>query len=304
MKLKYYIKLLRPKHWIKNLLVFTPTAFSGNLLNSQYLIASCIAFIMFSLVASSVYVINDILDVEADRRHEVKCHRPIASGKVSIFEAKCILVILTAIVVVVHLLLGLQISAMVILLIYFVTNVLYSVKLKRLPVIDIAILTLGFLLRVFYGANIIDVEVSNWLYLTVMALAFYLGLGKRRNELLKAGDNASNIRGVLKYYNHNFLDKNMYMLLSAAVVFYALWCIYPLTTAVLNGNFLIWTVFLVICILMKYSLDIETGSYADPVDVVLGDKWVICLVLLYCIILAFLLYGEEIKNIPVFLKMM
>lgn len=291
MKLKYYFKLLRPKHWIKNFLVFSPLVFSGNLLKNEYLISSCIAFIMFSLIASSVYIVNDIRDVEADRKHEVKCFRPIASGQVSIKEAKIMLTLLLLIVIAVHISIGLSISAVFVLFVYFISNILYSIKFKKLPVIDIAILTLGFILRVFYGANVIGVEVSNWLYLTVMALAFYLGLGKRRNELLKAGDNAREVRGVLKYYNHNFLDKNMYMLLSAAIVFYALWCIDPITTAVLNENFLIWTVFLVVCILMKYSLDIETGSYADPVDVVLGDKWLICLVLLYCMILIFLLYG-------------
>jgi len=290
MKLKYFMKLLRPKHWIKNLLVFAPVVFSGNLMNIEYFITTCIAFAMFSMTASSVYVINDLRDVESDRKHEVKCHRPIASGKVSETEAKCILVLLAVIVLSVHFILKAHIVSAAILLVYFVSNVLYSIKLKKLPVIDIAILTLGFLLRVYYGASLIHVEVSNWLYLTVMALAFYMGLGKRRNELLKAGDNAGEIRGVLKHYNHSFLDKNMYMLLSAAIVFYALWCIDPLTTAVMGSNLLIWTVFLVVCILMKYSLDIETGSYADPVDVVLSDKWLICLVLLYGAILLALLY--------------
>ena len=245
---------------------------------------------MFSLTASAVYVFNDLRDVESDRMHEVKCHRPIASGKVSEIEAKGVLLLLIVIVLGVHFVLKTHIISAIILLVYFISNVLYSIKLKKLPVIDIAILTLGFLLRVYYGASMIHVEVSNWLYLTVMALAFYMGLGKRRNELLKVNDNASEIRGVLKYYNHNFLDKNMYMLLSAAIVFYALWCIDPLTVAVINSKWLIWTVFLVVCILMKYSLDIETGSYADPVDVVLGDKWLVCLVLLYGVILLFLLY--------------
>ncbi|MFR6291936.1 MAG: UbiA prenyltransferase family protein, partial [Peptococcaceae bacterium] len=259
-----------------------------------YLSLSVVAFVVFSMVASSVYVINDIRDVESDRKHEVKCHRPIASGKVSIIEAKIILAVLILFVSVAEFLLKAPLSATFVLGIYFLSNIFYSVKLKKVPIVDISILTLGFLLRVFYGANVIGVAVSNWLYLTVMALAFYLGLGKRRNELLKMGADASEVRGVLKYYNHSFLDKNMYMLLSAAIVFYALWCIDPITTAVLNEDFLIWTVFLVVCILMKYSLDIETGSYADPVDVVLGDKWLICLVLLYCVILLALLYGGTI----------
>lgn len=270
--MNYYIKLLRPKHWIKNLLVFAPVIFSGNLINVECFLTTCIAFAMFSLTASAVYVFNDLRDVESDRMHEVKCHRPIASGKVSEIEAKGVLLLLIVIVLGVHFVLKTHIISAIILLVYFISNVLYSIKLKKLPVIDIAILTLGFLLRVYYGASMIHVEVSNWLYLTVMALAFYMGLGKRRNELLKVNDNASEIRGVLKYYNHNFLDKNMYMLLSAAIVFYALWCIDPLTVAVINSKWLIWTVFLVVCILMKYSLDIETGSYADPVDVVLGGQ--------------------------------
>lgn len=119
MKLKYYIKLLRPKHWIKNLLVFTPLVFSGNLLNMHYLLLSVVAFLVFSMVASSVYVINDIRDVESDRKHEVKCHRPIASGKVSIIEAKIILAVLILFVSVAEFLLKAPLSATFVLGIYF-----------------------------------------------------------------------------------------------------------------------------------------------------------------------------------------
>ena len=143
------------------------------------------------------------------------------------------------------------------------------------------ILALGFLIRLLYGASIINVEVSPWLYLTIMSFSFYLGLGKRRNEIIKIGKET---RGVLKYYNEEFLDKNMYMCLSISIVFYALW------TAFSDNYLLIWTVPLFILILMKYSLNIEKDSLGDPVDVVLNDKILIGLILVYGILLFSLIY--------------
>ena len=113
-------------------------------------------------------------------------------------------------------------------------NLLYSFGLKNVPVADIAILVSGFLLRVLYGSSITGIEISKWLYLTVIAMSFYLGLGKRRNELEKHGGEST--RKVLEAYNKNFLDKNMYMCLSLAIVFYSLWCTDPNTISLYNNN--------------------------------------------------------------------
>lgn len=286
------LKLMRIHHYLKNLLIFLPIVFSGLFLQFDLVLKVFFGTIAFSLIASSVYIINDIQDVEADRLHEIKCKRPIASGRIEITEAY----FLTGILIVIALLINIlvvdsPIRAIIILLIYLVLNILYSMGLKHKPIIDIAILVSGFLLRVLYGAIIINVSVSNWLYLTVISMSFFLGLGKRRNELNKKGAES---RKVLKHYTSDFLDKNMYMSLAMTIVFYALWCVDPTTTARLSSELLIWTVPLVILICMKYSLIIEGDSYGDPVDVVLNDKVLILMILFYCLMTFFIIYINPI----------
>ncbi len=240
-------------------------------------------------MASTVYVINDINDVESDKLHKIKCERPIASGKISIKKAKVIAtVLLMASIILNSIISSDNIYSFIILIIYIIINLIYTFWAKNIPILDIAILVSGFLLRVIYGALVIDVEISNWLYLTVMAISFYLALGKRRNELKKNGDSS---RKVLKYYNYDFLDKNMYMSLCLAIVFYSLWCVDPITLMNHSSQFLIWTVPLMILICMKYSLDIESDSYGDPIDVILKDKTLIILVIIYILIDLSILYS-------------
>lgn len=165
-------------------------------------------------------------------------------------------------------------------------NVLYSIKLKHMPIVDIVILALGFLFRVLYGSEITGIGISNWLYLTILVFSFYMGLGKRRNEFRKVGNEG---RKVLKYYNETFLTNNMYMCMALGIVFYSLWCI-DINSQ--NNKFIniIWTVPLVMVICMRYSLHIEGDSLGDPVDVLLSDKMLIGLTSIYAIIMFLMLY--------------
>lgn len=283
-----YLKLMRVHHYLKNLLIFSSIIFSRNLFDFYLLKITIIGFISFSILASIVYIINDIKDVEKDRKHPKKCKRPIASGAVSVKSAY----VLAGILFIIGMLLNVYIcktnvAGWIVLLGYLLINFAYSMKLKNLPIIDITILALGFLFRVLYGSIIINIEISNWLYLTVLAISFYLGLGKRRNELKTQGDKT---RKVLKYYNNSFLDKNMYMCLAVTIVFYSLWCVDPMTIAKYAHNYLIYTVPLVMIICMKYSLNIEGESDGDPINVLLGDKLLITLISVYVIVIFFLIY--------------
>ena len=283
-----YIKLMRPKHWIKNFLIFLPLIFGGNFFHLESLKSIILAFFAFSFATSVVYIINDIKDKEKDKLHEKKKNRPIASGKVSVRSAVIFAIFLSLIAF------GFQYFATDLIahksyqyiLVYIVLNIAYSFGLKNIPLVDIAILDIGFLIRILYGASIVNITVSNWLYLTVMAVAFYLGLGKRRNEIRKVGKDS---RSVLKYYSQEFLDKNMYMCLSLAIVFYALWTVDPIVVEKSN-NLLIWTVPIVILILMKYSMNIESDSLGDPVDVVLSDKILLGLIILYAAYIMCVIY--------------
>lgn len=294
-KIKEYIKLIRVKHYFKNILIFLPLIFSGNIFNIKKLTDCIVGFLSFCFVASFVYIINDIKDIENDRKHPVKRNRPLALGTVSKKEA----IILAGILLVIALLLNAIIfitgsipvenlvKAVLLLGLYVLLNIAYSFGLKNKPIIDIVILVSGFLIRVLYGSTISNIEVSNWLYLTIISGSFYMGLGKRRNEIKKQGDKS---REVLKRYSKEFLDKNMYVCLTLSIVFYALWCVDTTTIERMGTNLMVWTVPIVMIILMKYSLDVEGDSFGDPVDVLFKDKILMLIVALYAIIVFSIMY--------------
>ena len=287
-KIKNYFKLLRVNHYLKNFLVLLPLVFSSELLNLSKLKTTVLGFIAFCLTASIVYIINDLKDIENDKKHPVKKNRPFASGKVSKVEGIIILIVLTLIVLGLSYFIGFEHwIALLLLGVYLLLNVFYSFGLKNVPIVDIVILVSGFLIRVVYGAQIIDLTVSNWMYLTVISASFYMGLGKRRNEIIKQGDKS---RKVLKYYTKEFLDKNMYVFLGLCIVFYALWAVDPTTINKLGNNFMIWTVPFIMVILMKYSLNVEGNSFGDPVDVILHDKSLLAIGAIYALSMFGIIY--------------
>jgi len=285
--MKCYIKLMRVHHYIKNLLVFTALICSGQFFEKEKLKQGCIAFIAFCFISSVVYIINDICDVEKDRCHVTKCKRPIASGEISVKNAVILAVILFLVSVCCSIKIGTA-STMLLLLLYFVLNLAYSFGLKKIPIVDVFILVSGFLIRIIYGAMVTEIEISNWLYLTVMTLSLFLALGKRRNELKYVGDN--NTRVVLKAYSIDFLDKSMYMSLTLANVFYALWSMDEKTVALYGSEYLVYTVPIILLITMKYSFNIEGNSDGDPVEVLLHDKVLILLCLIYAVVMFGFLY--------------
>lgn len=294
--MRNYLKLIRVKHWFKNILIFTPLFFSMNLFSSRYLLLSFMAFLIFCITSSIVYVINDISDVEKDRLHEVKRNRPLASGAISIKNAKILLILLSVFDVLligalfcIYLVINTKINITIILIpvIYLILNILYSKWLKNIPIIDVVILVLGFLFRTIYGGIVINIEISKWLYLAVIFGAFYLLFGKRRNEIIKNGDKS---RKVLKYYNKEFLDKNMYVALSLTIVAYSLWAIDPITINRIGSDCLFWTIPLIMVIFQLYSLDIEKNSHGDPVEVVFSDKLLLLMIILYMLIMIVLVY--------------
>ncbi|MEN6417494.1 MAG: decaprenyl-phosphate phosphoribosyltransferase [Clostridiaceae bacterium] len=287
--MKKYIKLMRFKHYIKNGLILLPFLFGGQLFALGLLRQAALGFVSFCLLSSAVYIINDIMDVKTDREHPTKKFRPIASGEVPVKSA----VILAGILLIASAVLHYFSKAVhwygwLYLLLYLALNVGYSLGLKNRPIVDIAILVSGFLIRVLYGAALSGIEISRWMYLTVIAMSFYLGLGKRRNELIRQPDGAQ--RKVLRFYTRDFLDKNMYLCLALTIAFYSLWSVDPITTARIHSNGVVWTVPLVILICMSYSLRIEGNSDGDPVDVLWGDKLLLALVAILCVIWVVLIY--------------
>lgn len=278
--MKEYIKCLRPHHWIKNILVFLPVIFNRSLFDGELAIKAVVGIAAFSFAASAIYILNDMMDYEKDRAHPVKCRRPIASGKVRKEIAAVIGIVLTLLAMAVSWKIA-GVMAVAMLFLYAVINVGYSMGLKNCPIVDVVILVMGFLLRIFYGSAVTGIEISNWLYLTIIAFAFYFGLGKRRNELAGSGGKT---RKVLQYYNNNFLDKNMYMCVALEIMFYSLWTIEH------TSRFLVWSVPMVLVICMKYSLDIEGRSDGDPVEVLVHDKVLVIMCLVYGLAVLGMLY--------------
>ena len=277
-----YIKLMRPHHYIKSIaLIFMSLVLSGQLLNVQILPYAAAALAVFCAISSAIYIINDISDVEKDRRHSHKKNRPIAAGKVSIRNAwflAAFLVILTCVVN--YFICRGNFWAWICLGLYFFANVAYSRGLKNIPIIDVSVLALGYTLRLFYLSSVTGVELPKWMYLTVMAMALYLGLYKRRNEIKRQ---TGETREVLKFYNYNFLDKNMYVCYVMTLVFYTL-------LAVNSQKELVWSV-PVLCVLgLKYSLNTETDTSDNPADTLFKDKVLMVLTVIFVGLVIGLMY--------------
>lgn len=285
--MRHYLELIRVRHYIKNLLVVAALACSGQLLDADKLAAGGIAFAAFCLMSSAVYIVNDLRDAEKDRNHPTKCERPIAAGRVSSRGATILAIVLLAGALACNALVF-HLSSTLLLTAYLALNLAYSFGLKNIPIVDVAILVSGFLIRILYGAVVTDITVSSWLYLTVIALSFYFALGKRRNELIRL--DSDDTRSVLKTYPVSFLNQSMGMCLTLANAFYALWSMDESTATLYNSDYLIFTVPIVLLITMKYSLDVEGDSDGDPVEVLLHDKVLVALCVLYLATMFAILY--------------
>lgn len=272
--MKDYLKLIRIKHWIKNLLIFVPII-SAEKLNYNNIISTIIGFLSFSLMASFIYIINDIRDIEKDKNHPRKKNRPLASGKIKKTNAIILSIILLILSIVINILITKNNASIYFLLAYMIVNILYSFGLKNVAIIDIVLLASGFIIRVYFGASIIDVEVSNWLFLTMLGASLFLGFGKRRKEYI----NNQNSRIVLKDYNEAFLDKFEYLTLTLTIVFYSLWVIEQ------TSKYLFLSIPVLIIIFMKYCLDIEKGDEGDPTTILFSDKMLITLCIIYSLMM-------------------
>ncbi len=289
MKVRSYIKLIRVKHWIKNLLIVIPAFFGTALIEGNVILRLILGFLVFSFCSSAVYIINDMNDIENDRQHPDKCKRPLASGAVSKREAYVLIAVLLIFAAVLnHFLCGLSMRALIP-WVYMLLNLLYSISLKNKPVIDIVLLVSGFFFRVFYGSSITGIRISGWLYLTVISLSLFLAFGKRRNEKMSCGDSA---RKVLSFYSLQYLNSSMYMYLSLFAVFYSIWS--------LNANdtgLMIYTTPLILIMMMRYSYKLEVDVNGNPVDMILGDKLLLTLGGVYAaLVFAIIYFPEEVNE--------
>ena len=283
-----YIHQMRPRQWAKNAFIFAPLFFDRQLFQMRSLLLTIGGFFTLCILCSGVYVLNDLVDVESDRNHPQKKYRPIASGKISIRNAKIFCVLLFAIAFCSGFLLSK--SFFLLCLLMALINIAYSFKLKHIPLIDIITIGILFLIRVYSGAVLIRVKIfSPWLYIVTFMLALYLGFGKRRAELASLQGMENTTRPVLDGYTVPFLDQLISIISAVIIISYALYSFSG--PAVPSNNRMLLTVPFVIYGIFRYLYLIQVKHQGGaPEEVLFSDRWLQGTIILYAISVVFALY--------------
>ena len=290
--MKHYLKLMRVHHYIKNFLVFAALACSGQLFNLEKLKTGIAAFISFCMISSVVYIINDICDVEKDRRHPTKCKRPIASGHVTIRQAwvlTFLLVLMAAL-----LLLTLPERAWMVLGVvgsYYVLNIGYCCWLKNHAIIDVCTIAFGFVLRILAGGVATDIFVSRWLVLISFLLTLFLSLAKRRDDVLRMNATGTAPRRNTIRYNLTFINQAITITASVTLVCYIMYCVSPEVVAAFNTPHLyLTTIFVIIGLLRYIQLAVVDEQTGDPTKVIWNDRFTQLVVLGWGLTFLILIY--------------
>lgn len=283
------IAAMRPKQWTKNLVIFAGLVFSQNFFHLGFLKVSVLAFIAFCLNASSVYIINDIKDLEQDRLHPVKKFRPLPAGRISTRQATFLSVILAVISLALAFWLNLHYGAL--LALYWVMMIVYSFALKHVVIVDIMIISAGFIIRAISGAVVLDVMISRWLLACAIFLSLFLILAKRRNEIVELGANASEHRAILDEYGERFLDQMIAVVTACTVISYVLYTVDPGTVQKFHTANLILTVPFVIYGIFRYLyLVYQKNMGGRPEMILLADRPLLLSVFLWVAVSVFILY--------------
>jgi len=279
---------MRIRHWIKNLFVFAPLVFSLRFLEPMALLSGSLAAMAFCFISSFCYIINDIADKEKDRLHPGKKDRPVASGKLSPVTALVFAMIVLAAALAVAFCVSWQVAAAV--AGYVVLSLCYSFFLKHLVITDVVVIAIGFLVRIIAGALAVGVVVSNWLLLSALFIALFLGFGKRRHDMmLLANGNAH--RPVLEHYTVELLNALIIISVTLSVITYSLYTLSADTISRFHTNCLIYTVPLVVYGIFRYMYIIfKKDGGGDPAEVVLGDKNILVVIMLWGVSVISILY--------------
>ncbi len=281
---------MRPRQWAKNMFVFAGIVFDQQLLVPGSLLRVVAAFVLLSLTASTIYIINDIVDVEKDRMHPTKRFRPIASGALSFSTAR----IAAAIFPIIALGSSFALSPWLtlVLVVYLVQHILYSFYLKNMVILDIFAISAGFILRVVAGVVVISVTAfSPWLYMCMGLLSLFLAIGKRRQEFLELGDDAEAIRPVFAHYNRPLLDDMLRLVITATAIAYTLYAT-EAETVLIAPSLMLLTVPFVYYALFRYLYLIHVEDLGgDPTDVLYSDRPLQISIMLWGVVVVTLLYG-------------
>lgn len=288
------IRLIRPQQWLKNVFVMVPMFFGGSLLDISDIRASVLTFIAYSFVASSVYCFNDINDVEADRRHPVKCRRPLASGAMSMGAARALMALTLLLACAVTALLGdlqhvLRVGG--VLLFYYVMNLCYCAKLKQYAIIDVCVVAFGFVLRVLAGGYATDIVPSKWLVLMTFLLTLFLSFAKRRDDVLRMNETGEPPRKNTIRYNLTFINQAITITAAVTLVCYIMYTVSPEVTVRFHSDMLYLTSVFVLLGLLRYmQITVVDKKSGDPTKMMLRDRFTQLVVVAWALTFLVLIY--------------
>ena len=294
--IKSVLQILRPYQWVKNFFVFMPLFFGHQLMNVPLLINTIAAFFAFSFVASSIYCFNDIIDVEDDRRHVEKCHRPIASGKISVATGYILMFVMLALSIALSFALPNYVVSTTlplpyIIIIYWLMEMAYCIRLKRIAIIDLCILSMGFLLRIAAGGAATGILLSHWLIMMTFLLTLFLGFAKRRDDVLKFQKTKIPPRHNTKRYNLTFVNDATTVTGSVMLVCYIMYTVSPETIANFDNRYVYLTTIFVLLGLLRYmQIAVVDEKSGDPTKVLLRDPFTQVIVLCWAVAFLFIIY--------------
>lgn len=273
----HILKIIRPKQWIKNTFVFIPMFFGGSLLDAESLLAVLPVFMAFSLAASSVYCFNDIIDADDDRRHPVKCRRPIASGAISVTTGYSIMIFMISLSVAITALTlpaGYRLPVGAIIGAYYIMNLAYCARLKQYAIVDVCIIAIGFVLRILAGGIATDTALSKWIVLMTFLLTLFLSLAKRRDDVLRMNKTGEAPRKNTIRYNLTFINQAITITVAVTLVCYIMYTVSPDVIDCHHTQYLYLTSIFVFIGLLRYlqiaMVDQDSG---DPTKIIWRDRF-------------------------------
>lgn len=297
------VQLLRPQQWAKNMFIFLPLFFSGQLLHSELVLFCAISFFAFSFIASSIYVFNDICDIENDRKHPVKCKRPIASGKISKLQAYIIM----AVCIIVSFLFisyfaGIKRYMLIgLILFYFLMNIAYSVKLKHLVIVDVMIIALGFVLRVIVGGISTGIELSEWIVLMTFLLALFLAFAKRRDDVVIFQSSGVIPRKNTNKYTLDFMNQIITSISTITIIAYIMYTMSPEVIGHFNSKYVYTTSFFVLAGIIRYlQLTMVYLKSGSPTKILIKDRFIQLCIIGWIITFFIIIYWQKIRIINFF----
>jgi len=289
MKLASIIKVMRLSQYIKNFFIFLPLFFAMKITDTELLFNAFIAFVAFSLSASAIYTLNDYHDIEEDRQHPKKKDRPLAAGAIS--KTQAIIIMSVLFVSGFTLMALLSFKAVGILAAYVVMNIAYSLSLKHISIVDVNIIAIGFVLRLFIGSVVTDIHLSKWIIIMTFLLALFMALAKRRDDVLIFLDTGKRMRKVIDGYNLQFLDTAMAIMASVVIVSYTLYTASPEVETRLNSEYLYLTAFFVILGVLRYlKIAFVHKNSGSPTRIVSTDRFMQLILLGWVITFTWILY--------------